>query len=77
MSTQRVVLGRDVSLRAETAEGVDLEGAARLRPGRPVEIVREGHPGDLPRVRLALVCSWAVRSLGSAGPTYGGFCQWT
>jgi len=76
MRAQRIVLGRDVRLVNETADGIDLEGGARLRPGHVVEVVREATPGRHPEVRIALVCSWAVRSLGSAGPSYGGFCRW-
>ncbi len=72
MNPRRVRLGRDAILVAEDAEGVELEGAARLVPGALVDLV-----DDARRVRRpALVWSWQIARLGSTRPLYRGYCRW-
>ena len=72
----RVFIGRDVDITRETQTGVELTGRLRLRPGFIVDLVpvRPGHQTS--GVRRAFVESWKIRSLGSHGPTYRGFCRW-
>jgi len=72
----RVLIGHDVNIVRESAEGLELAGRVRLRPGYCVEVVRSATPSRASSVRRALVCSWAVVSLGSGGPTYRGTCRW-
>jgi hypothetical protein len=72
----RVLVGRDVSVVREWIGGLDLAGRVRLRPGHPVEVVRSAVLDRPPVVRKALVWSWAIVSLGSGGPIYGGSCRW-
>jgi hypothetical protein len=68
-----ILVGWDLHAIAETAEGVRLEGRARLRPGYPVDlVVASGAPAP----RRASVESWSIVRLGSDGPTYQGFCRW-
>jgi len=76
MTRHRVCIGRDVSAVSEHADGIELEGQTRLRPGDEILIVRPSS-GDAPLVRTAMVWSWYVRRLGSDGPTYRGICRWT
>jgi hypothetical protein len=70
----RVQLGRDLVVVGEDNEGVELEGRARLSPGRTVEVVRAG---SALVVRTATVASWCLVRMGSDGATYRGFCRWT
>jgi hypothetical protein len=70
---QRVFLGRDVRVMLERPDGVELEGAIRLRPGHLVHLVATTSP---PHVRPAVVVSWQVTRLGRKGPIYRGDCRW-
>ena len=70
-----VWVGVDVSVRSESHDGLHLQGRARLPPGRVIEIARD----DVVRgqvIRRAVVRSWQVKTLGSGGPVYHGFCAW-
>jgi len=72
----RLVLGRDLVLIAENEEGIEVEGCARLRPGRDVEIVP---PVGAPRAgeaRRAVVHAWCVVRLGADGIRFRGVCRW-
>jgi hypothetical protein len=77
MTRQRVRIGRDVRVISEGSDAVELEGPARLAPGRPVDIVlttpsaTAGGP-----VRTALVWSWSVVRVGRTGAVYRGVCRW-
>lgn len=71
----RLVLGRDAVILRETAEGIELDGRVRLRPGSVVDVVPA--PGVWNRSRgFALVWTWRLRAVGSAGPIYRGLCRW-
>jgi hypothetical protein len=69
----RLVIGRDLQLLSETDEGVEVEGRARLRPGRDIELVRGAGP---PQVRRAVLSSWRVVRIAPDGVVFRGFCQW-
>lgn len=73
--TTRVWLGRDAYLVAQRPDGLELEGRARLRPGYIVEIIGFGDGAGGSR-RQAVVWSWALKRVGSAGHVYRGFCRW-
>jgi hypothetical protein len=78
MTRQRVRVGRDVRVVSDGPDGVELEGPARLAPGRPVDIVLAAPAGvSAPPVRTALVWSWSVVRVGRAGATYRGLCRWS
>jgi hypothetical protein len=72
----RIWVGRDVRVVRETADGLEIEGPARLRPGGHVEVVLPRAGGSGIGVRRALVWTWSVAELGSDGPLYRGFCRW-
>ena len=72
----RVVIGRDVSVLRESAEGLDLAGPVRLRPGYCIDVVRTSTPSRPVTMRRAIVWEWSIVSLGSGGPTYRGTCRW-
>ena len=76
MTGRRLQVGRDLQIMTESADGVDLEGRTRLRPGLIVELVWPA-PGSAP-VRITRVCvwSWSVARLGRDGPLYRGHCRW-
>ena len=74
MIRSRVEVGRHVDSVAETRDGIELTGRIRLHPGRPVDVVTR--PLGTPVIRRAVVDSWRVVALGSAGPIYRGMCRW-
>jgi hypothetical protein len=74
MIRARIEIGRNVESVAETHEGIELTGRLRLHPGRPVDVVTR--PLGVPLIRRAVVSSWRVVALGSAGPIYRGTCHW-
>ena len=74
MIRARVEIGRDVQSVAENRDGIELTGRIRLHPGRPVDVVMR-QAGN-PFIRRAVVFSWRVVELGSAGPIYRGACHW-
>ena len=76
MTSRRVHVGRDVRLLEQTDEGIDLEGATRLRPGQMVDLVMPGEAGRLGAGRRAEVLTWFVVRLGSGGPMFAGHCTW-
>ena len=77
MTRPRVLVGRDVRIVAERADGPELEGTSRLAPGRAVELVLTGAEGQVPEVvKPAIVWSWYVIRIGRAGTTYRGRCCW-
>ncbi len=77
MTRQRVRVGRDVRVVAERPDGIELEGSARLPPGRVVELVlADGDSGGAGAVKPALVRSWYVIRVGRTGATYRGSCCW-
>jgi hypothetical protein len=77
MIRRRVWVGRDVRAVLEKADGVELEGRTRLRPGHDVDIVMPcSGGGGVPLVRPAEVWSWRVIRAGSDGPVFRGFCRW-
>jgi hypothetical protein len=73
--SQRICIGRDVRILAERDADVELEGRARLRPGRPVQIAvwAEQRPFTF---RHAMVESWYVAAVGRDGPAFRGVCRW-
>ena len=76
LGCHRLLLGHDLVLIREDEQGIEVEGRARLRPGRDVEIVRpEGAPrgGD---ARRAMVHTWRVARLGHEGTLFRGICRW-
>jgi hypothetical protein len=76
MTGRRIQLGGQWQIVEETAEGLRLEGAMRLRPGQLVEVVPiAGAEPSLPS-RSAWVVSWSVARLGKEGLTYRGLCRW-
>jgi hypothetical protein len=73
-----VRIGRDVRVVAERPDGLELEGPARLSPGRTIDIVlADGEGGGQAAVKPALVRSWYVIRVGRTGATYRGRCCWT
>jgi hypothetical protein len=82
MTTWRVMVGRDVNVVREMPDGLDLAGRVRLRPGHSVDVIFPPEAHGRRVSRRALVLSWAVVSLGSAGtagspgPLYRGICRW-
>jgi hypothetical protein len=78
MTRQRVRIGRDVRVISEASDTVELEGPARLAPGRPVDIVLTPPSATAPGpVKTALVWSWSVVRVGRAGAIYRGVCRWS
>jgi hypothetical protein len=77
-SRSRVYVGRDVNVVNESPNGVELEGAARLRPGRDVEIIFNdgGRARAGVTVKTAVVWTWALVGVGRNGPTFRGLCRW-
>jgi len=76
VTSQRVCVGRDVELVAVKPDGVALEGRARLRPGRLIELVLAWPADGRAPGRRATVQSWSVVRVGSDRPTFRGFCRW-
>jgi len=77
MTRQRVRIGRDVRVVSEGPGVVELEGPARLSPGRPVDIVLTPPSATASGpVRTALVWSWSVVRVGRTGAVYRGICRW-
>jgi len=74
MIVRRVQVNRHLRVIAETTDGMQLEGPARLLPGQVIELVWPD--GTRERARRACVLTWSVTRLGSEGPTYGGRCRW-
>jgi hypothetical protein len=74
---QRMYVGRDLHVTAELADGIDLEGRVRLRPGLIVDLVWQAGSSNAQQVRRARVWSWSVARLGREGPLYRGHCRWT
>ena len=75
---QRFFVGRDGRLLAERGDGVELEGRARLAPGRPVDLVLPSTGGaEGTVVKAALVWTWYVVRVGPTGALYRGICRWT
>jgi len=68
MTGQRLYVGRDLHVTAEVADGIELEGRARLRPGLIVDLVWPAGASTSGRVRRARVWSWSVVRLGRDGP---------
>ncbi len=77
MTGQRVWPGRDVRILREGPDGLELEGATRLRPGQCVDIVSPGSTTGDATVRQAVVWSWTLIRTGSSGHIFRGFCRWT
>lgn len=75
MIPQRVRIGRDVRVVTECADGVELEGPARLRPGSIVEVHESG---EYPRAsgRPAVVWYWRVILVDAGQIEFRGFCRW-
>jgi hypothetical protein len=74
VTRQRVWVDRGVTLVASLPEGVELEGALRLRPGREIDLVLSADP---PETRQAVVWTWCLVRVGSEGPVFRGVCRWT
>jgi hypothetical protein len=72
----RLAVGRDLLVITEQDDGVEVEGRARLRPGRDVELVYGPVPGALPLMRRACVHTWRVVRVGRDGVLFRGFCRW-
>lgn len=68
----RVAIGRAVALLRRDDCGIEIEGAIRLSPGRTVDVVGEEDEA----VRMAVVWTWTLVSLGREGPRYRGICRW-
>ena len=78
MTSQRVRLGRDVRVVSEHTDGLELEGAARLAPGRPIDLVLPPTgAAATPTIKEAMLCSWAVVRVGSGGLMFRGCCKWS
>jgi hypothetical protein len=71
VSPFRLRTGRDFVVLYEDDDGIEIESDARLSPGRAIEILSPE------RTRRAVVWSWSLVALGSAGPIYRGACRWT
>ena len=71
----RLVIGRDAEVIRETDDGVEVEARVRLRPGFVIEVAPRV-AGGAGRSGAALVWSWRLLAVGSAGPTYRGICRW-
>jgi hypothetical protein len=70
----RLTLGQDLRL-VEAAYGqIWLEGAVRLRPGQPVELIGQW-PGVDAGASRARVVTWRVIRLTTEGPYYRGYCR--
>ena len=76
VTVTRVQVGREVHSLGERADGIELEGRSRLRPGHDIEIVLIPATGP-PIVRRAVVWSWSVVAVGRNGPVFRGLCHWT
>lgn len=76
LTRQRVRVGRDVRVISDGPDAVELEGPARLAPGRPVDIVLAPVGTSAPHIKTALVWSWSVVRVGRSGATYRGLCRW-
>jgi hypothetical protein len=74
MIVRRLHVNRHLRVLAQTTDGMQIESAARLRPGQVIEIVWSEDGPE--RARRVCVSTWAVTKLGSEGPTYGGCCRW-
>jgi hypothetical protein len=74
VSARRVRLGADAVIVVETADGVELEGWIRLRPGQPVLVVPESR--RVGAERLAWVITWRVARIGPGGLKFTGLCRW-
>jgi len=72
----RLVIGRDLVLVSESDEGLELEGRARLRPGREVDVARGPDRAGQGDVRRLLIVSWRVARVGPAGILFRGFGRW-
>ena len=78
MTSQRVRLGRDVRVVSEHTDGLELEGATRLAPGRPIDLVLAPAAAAAPAtIKEGMLCSWAVVRVGSGGLMFRGFCRWS
>jgi hypothetical protein len=78
VTRQRVRIGRDVRVVAERPDGLELEGPARLPPGRAIDIVlADDQKSGEAAVKPAFVRSWYVIRVGRTGATYRGRCCWT
>ena len=75
MTRARIEIGREVLAVSEAEGGIELKGRVRLLPGRPVEVVTRAQDKS-PVIRRAVVDSWRIVELGSAGPLYLGTCRW-
>lgn len=71
-----VEAGGHVRVVAMTPEQIELESAARLRPGQCVDVAVGAGGAATRQVRSAFVVSWAVVRLGKEGPVYRGICRW-
>ncbi len=71
----RVVLEQDVRVIDTSADGVRLEGRARLSPGQRVRLVDRSGAAGLATPRRAVVQSWIVTRLSGKGPIYQGICR--
>ena len=69
----RVRLGTAVAVVAEDEHGIEIEAPIRLAPGRTVDIAVNADDGN---VRLAVVWTWTLVSIGGDGPMYRGVCRW-
>jgi hypothetical protein len=75
---QRVRVGRDVRVVGELPDGVELQGPARVSPGRLVEVtLAPAGESKLPATRRAMVCSWRIVGVGAGGPMFRGICRWS
>jgi hypothetical protein len=70
----RYHVGRDLRLADRHDGGVEVEGRARLVPGRLIRL--SGLAGTAPTGRLAMVKTWRLMSVDASGPFYRGYCEW-
>ena len=73
---RRIQIGHHVRVVADTGDGLQLEGATRLLPGHPIDLLLDATRGATGPIRRAVVVTWTVERLGSEGPTYAGRCRW-
>jgi hypothetical protein len=73
---RRLRLGSDLEVLEASAEGLEVQGRVRLRPGQTVELVSPASGTEAVRSGRASVVTWQVARLGTEGTTYRGHCRW-
>jgi hypothetical protein len=74
--SRRMQAGERMRVVSERGDLVELESAARLRPGQCIELVLDRSAPPESAGRSAWVVTWCVARLGKEGPVYRGLCRW-